>query len=134
MLVNAFKDKMSECPPWSLDDLERLGARVDPGRLLEVVAEARIRTLAWIAADWMVRERGSRRWGAVRDRIGAPPPRRLYALAWERSAGGREPSVASRVLTRVVSDSAWRRCWALAAAGAGTVVSWVGSRPGRQGR
>jgi hypothetical protein len=124
MIVNAFKDKMVECPPWSLDDLERLGERVDTDRIVEVVTEARIRALAWIAADWMARQRASRCWREVRDRLGPQPPRRLYTWALARSLAHPHPPLSSRVLARVASDSAWRRAWALAAAGAGAAVSW----------
>ncbi len=40
MLVNAFKDKMAQCPDWSLDDLETLCGRVDLDGLVTRVKRA----------------------------------------------------------------------------------------------
>jgi hypothetical protein len=126
LIVNAFKDKMVQCPAWSLADLEAILSRVDDATLLARIREARVRALAWIAADWMARERGSEPWRVLRDRIGARPPRRLYARAMRRwmTSG----SWVSRGLSRIGSDSPARRAWALAAGGAGTAISLLARR------
>ena len=128
LVVNAFKDKLVECPPWSLDDLDSILAHVDTETLLARVAEARARTLTWITADWLARERGSERWRALRERLGPRPPRRLYAWAMRRWMTASPESFRVRWLARAASDSAARRAWALAAGGAGTAVSWLGRR------
>jgi len=128
LLVNAYKDKMVECPRWSLDDLEAIAARLDPDTLLARLAEGRVRTLAWIAADWMARERGSERWRALRERIGPHAPRRLYAWVVRRSLRRAEASVVLRALSRIASDSPVQRAWALAAGGAGSAIFWGGKR------
>lgn len=127
MLINAYKDKMVRCPSWSLDDLDAIVAHLDPETFLVRIAEARVRTLAWIAADWMARERASDRWRGLRERMGARAPRRLYAWAVRRSLQQAPTSVTLRALTRMASDSALQRVWALAAGGAGSAISWVGS-------
>ncbi len=101
LVVNAFKDKMTECPRWSLDDLETIGGRVDPALFLARVAEARARALTWLAADWMARERQSVTWRGLRDRMGARPPRRLYALAMRRAMARTAPLARS---PRAVAD------------------------------
>lgn len=126
LLVNAYKDKMVRCPRWSLDDLDAIAARLDPDSFLARIAEGRVRTLAWIVADWMARERPSERWRALRDRIGPQAPRRLYAWVVGRSLRRAPASVPLRALTRLASDSPLQRAWALAAGGAGSAISWVG--------
>jgi hypothetical protein len=131
LLVNAFKDKMVHCPSWSLDDLDAIASRVDPETLLARLREARVRAIAWIAADWMANERQSKSWRQLRDRIGTRPPRRLYTCAmqrWMTSA-----SFMARGLSRIGSDSTPQQVWALTAGGAGTALSWLAQRFPRSG-
>ncbi len=127
MIINAFKDKMIECPAWSLGDLDAIVARVDVSALCARIGEARARTIAWIAADWMARERRSESCRRLRDRLGARPPRRLYGWAMRRWMPSRG-SLMSRGLSRVGCDSPAQQVWALAAGGAGTAISWLARR------
>ncbi len=126
MIINAFKDKMIHCPEWSLGDLDTIVSRADSATLVARIDEARVRTIAWIAADWMARERRSEPLRALRERLGTRPPRRLYARAmarWMTSASFLAPA-----LSRVGSDSRRQQVWALAAGGAGTAISWLARR------
>jgi hypothetical protein len=126
LVVNAFKDKLVDAMPWALGDLELIAARIDAGVFVERVRAARLRTIAWIVADWMATERGSERWRELRDRLGARPPRPLYARTL-RALVARGPSgVLTPALARVGSDSLPLRAWALAATGLGLGVSALG--------
>ncbi len=129
LIINAFKDKMIECPAWSLGDLDAIVARVDVSTLCVRIGEARVRAIAWIAADWMARERHSESCRRLRDRIGGRPPRRLYGWAMRRWMT-RRGSPMSRGLSRIGCDSPAQQVWALAAGAAGTAVSyWARRRP-----
>lgn len=130
MVVNAFKDKMVKCPEWSLDDLVRIGARIEPEMFLRRVEEARLRAVTWIVADWMARERGSAPWGMLRERLGTSPPRPEYVRAMIRMIDEAEEnhSLRVRVLARLGSDSRMGQLGALAATCAGTVFSSIAQR------
>jgi hypothetical protein len=125
LVVNAFKDKLLDCPPWSVDDLAAIvgHAHFDRAAFLERIREARSQTLTWIVADWLVRERRCEAWRGIRDAIGSAPLRPRYANAF-RSAVLRGPqSMAARMLARVGSDAPTSRLWALTATVLGTAVS-----------
>ncbi len=129
LVVNAFKDKMVQCPKWSLEDLERIGARIEPEIFLARVDEARLRTVTWIVADWMAREGGSTPWRALRERLGTSPPRPGYSRMMIRAIDEAQEnhSLRVRILARLGSDSRIRQINALAATCAGTVFSSVAS-------
>jgi hypothetical protein len=136
LVVNAFKDKLLDCPPWSVDDLAAIVGHVDFDRalFLERVREARSETLTWIVADWLVRERGCEPWRAIREALGSVPLRPRYANAFQSFALRAPQSMAARLLARVGSDAPASRLWALAATVIGTGVASLRRRAQRAPR
>jgi hypothetical protein len=126
LLVNAFKDKLVDAMPWALDDLERIAALLDPATFEARVRAARISTIAWMVADWMATERASEPWRALRNQLGARPPRPLYARALRARIDGGRSSWLTPALARIGSDSPHRRAWALAATGLGAGIRAIG--------
>jgi hypothetical protein len=125
MLVNAFKDKMAQCPAWSLDDLENLCDRVDLDGLVERVREARIGSLAWIAADWMAQRRAAMVWSELLARLGTRAPRPLYAAIMRRCLARDKVTLGPRVLARLANDSIAQRGLAVASTATGSAVWWI---------
>jgi hypothetical protein len=130
LLVNAFKDKLVDCPAWSRDDLVAIARH--PGFDASVF-RARIRdtgsvTMAWIVADWLAHEHGSEAWRELRDSLGARPPRPVFAAALRRAVSRGGGGIGARLLARLGSDVRHRRWWALAATALGSAASWVGTR------
>jgi hypothetical protein len=130
LVVNAFKDQMVKCPKWSLEDLARIGTRIEPEIFLARVDEARLRAVTWIVADWLARERASTPWRVLRERLGASPPRPGYSGAIIRAidAAQENHSLGVRIMARLGSDSRMCQLAALAATCAGTVFSSVANR------
>jgi hypothetical protein len=130
LVVNAFKDKLFDCPRWSVDDLVAITSHpdFDVDAFLARVREARTHALTWIVADWLARERASARWGAIRDRMRSGPRRPLYAWAFRKLREVAPASIATRVVARLGSDSPVSRAGALLATCAGTGVAWLGAR------
>ena len=126
LVVNAFKDKMVDCPKWSMDDLDTIAKRVDPDMFLARIEEARLTAVTWFVADWLAGERQSASWGSIRDRLGSQSSRRASRLRTLFKA--HRGSFAARVLARIASDSPAQRAWSLAAASAGTAVWWLARR------
>jgi hypothetical protein len=122
LVVNAFKDKMVECPKHSLDDLDTIAGRIDVPTFLERVEAARLRTVTWVAADWMARERRSDAWRDIRDRVGSRAPRALYAATMLKLLSDGHDTLGASALARVGSDSPTQRGYALAATALGTAV------------
>jgi len=125
MLVNAFKDKMAQCPEWSQDDLETLCERVDLDVLARRVAEAGIGSLAWIAADWMAQRRPAPVWREFLARLGTRPQRPLYVAIMRRWMARDTVTLGSRVLARVANDSIAQQSLAVAATAAGSALWWI---------
>jgi hypothetical protein len=125
LVVNAFKDKLVDCPPWSVDDLVRIAthADFDGEEFVQRVREVRALTLTWIVADWLVRERRSSAWRSIRDAIGAAPPRPEYVRAFRRTIERAPQSLHARMLARIGSDAPASRLWAVMATVAGTAVA-----------
>jgi hypothetical protein len=136
LVVNAFKDKLLDCPPWSVDDLAAIVDHVDFDRalFLERVREARSETLTWIVADWLARERGCQSWRGIREALGSAPLRPRYANAFQSVALRAPQSMAARLLARVGSDAPASRLWALAATVIGTAVASLRRRAQRAPR
>jgi hypothetical protein len=130
LVVNAFKDKLVDCPSWSIDDLVTIASHpdFDVDVFLGRVRESRTHGLTWIVADWLARERASQRWRAIRDAMHSGPRRPLYAWALRRMRERGPKSTASRVLARCGSDSPASRTVAVLATCAGTLVRWLGPR------
>jgi hypothetical protein len=114
--VNVFKDKLVTASAHAVADVERIASLpgFDPVRLAAIAAESDVRSLVWIVADWLWRERGIDPWRAVRNAIGARAPRPFYASIFRRllehERGARLPMI---VLARAASDSPVRRLEAL---------------------
>jgi hypothetical protein len=130
LAVNAFKDKLVDCPRWSVDDLVAIASHpeFDVDRFLARVSESETKTVVWIVANWLAGQRRSSVWRAIRDRIGSRPPRRAYAWAFQRLVERGPRSAAARVVARVGSDRLFSRGLALGASGIGSMVSWIGAR------
>jgi hypothetical protein len=133
LVVNAFKDKLLDCPPWSVDDLAAIVTHThfDRGTFLERIREAQSQTLTWIVADWLVRERGCEAWRAIRDALGSAPLRLRYANAFQSAALRAPQSMAARMLARIGSDAPASRLWAMTATVIGTAVASLRPRAER---
>ena len=110
--VNVFKDKFAMAFPWSLEDARRVveAAGFDEDRFVERARRAKVGSIAWIVADWMVRERRSAAWGRIREKLGGDrAPRPMYAWAFRRLGERAPEAIATRVLARVGADDA--RMW-----------------------
>jgi hypothetical protein len=130
LVVNAFKDKLVDCPAWSRDDLVAIARhpRFDAASFLGRVRQAGIVTVTWVVADWLAREHGSEAWGELRDALGARAPRPLFAAAMKRAVTSGGGGLRARVLARTGSDLAYRRWVALAATAMGSAAAWAGAR------
>jgi hypothetical protein len=107
MSVNVFKDKFSLAAPWALEDARRIveAEGFDAARFVDRARRAKIASVAWIVADWMVRERGSGAWEDVRRRLGGrQAPRPLYASAFRALQDRAPEAMATRVLARLGAD------------------------------
>ena len=112
--------------PWALDDLETIVERLDVETFVRRVEDADMRTMTWIVADWMARERSSEAWATVRQRLGQRPPRPLYARALRELIERHPSSALTPALARVASDSRLRRGWALLASALGVGIEALG--------
>lgn len=127
MVVNVFKDQLlSKAQPASLEDLRRVGARLDPGVFAARAEAAGTRTLAWLVAERLGaadREHvldpasgGADRehvldWARLRDALG-PPRRRAYVALVGRVATRPERPLA-RAVARAANDHPTSRLRAL---------------------
>jgi hypothetical protein len=108
MAVNVFKDKLVRANPWAVEDARRIVQvpGFDAARLATLAQRAKVSALAWIVADWMAREGGSRGWRQVREELGGDRgPRRAYT--WVLRALGRRlgpEALLVRVATRLAGD------------------------------
>jgi Uncharacterised nucleotidyltransferase len=106
LCVNMFKDKMRSSP-WALEDVRRIVEvdGFDADRFAERARRAKVASIVWIVADWMVREKGSAAWGRIRDRLGGrTAPRPVYAWAFRRLMERAPKAMVTRVLARVAAD------------------------------
>jgi len=68
-------------------------------RFVERARRAKVGSIAWIVADWMVRERRSAAWGRIREKLGGDrAPRPMYAWAFRRLGERAPEAIATRVL------------------------------------
>ncbi|MBX3190008.1 MAG: nucleotidyltransferase family protein [Labilithrix sp.] len=113
MVVNAFKDKLVNAAPASVEDLHRMAAApgFEPERLAAIAREARSVAITWIVADWLSSE--SETWRDVRNALGARPPRRAYVHLYRWLVDRAPTSLAARVLARAASDDVVERVRAL---------------------
>ncbi len=121
LCLNAFKDKLVRAQPWALRDLERIVAvrGFQPEVLALRAGEARLRTMVWAVADWLVGVRHLALWREVLSALGAPPHpayARLYRSLLESAPDSRTLSL----VARAASDSWWMRGAAVALGIAGT--------------
>jgi hypothetical protein len=123
LVVNAFKDKIVQCPSWSLGDLVRIvqDPGFDEGAFLERVRRLGLETITWIVADWLVRHGDSPGWRTIHGSLRLR--RRAYARAYASLAESAPGGLAMRLLARAGSDSAPRRVYALGAGLAGTLLA-----------
>jgi acetolactate synthase regulatory subunit len=107
LCVNVFKDKLALAAPWALEDVRRI-AEADgfvAGTFVERARAAKIASIAWIVADWMVREKKSVAWARVKAKLGGErAPRPLYAWAFRRLQERAPRSMVTRLLARVGPD------------------------------
>jgi Uncharacterised nucleotidyltransferase len=118
LAVNAFKDKMVKAAPWAMEDLARI-VRMPSFQDEELTTRARaagVVGLTWFVADWLARERADARWRALRDHLGARPPRPLYQRALSAAIGRDPEGLPARVLARVAADDPRHAAAALLAA------------------
>jgi Uncharacterised nucleotidyltransferase len=105
--VNVFKDKLAGAALWALEDVKRIVEvdDFDADRFVDLARRAKVASIVWIVADWMVRERGSETWREIRARLGGErAPRPVYAWAFRRLGERAPTAMATRVLARVGAD------------------------------
>jgi Uncharacterised nucleotidyltransferase len=105
--VNVFKDKLVLALPWAVEDARRMGdvAGFDPDRFVARAREAKVATIAWIVADWLVRERPTAGWAKVKEKLGGDrAPRPLYSWAFRKLRGSAPRSLAMRLVARAGAD------------------------------
>ena len=122
LVVNAFKDKIVECPSWSRSDLVRIVqiAGFDQGSFVERVLHLRLETMTWIVADWLIAHHETPRWREIQGRLRLR--RHTYARAYSELARSAPAGLAMRLVARMGSDSALLRAYALGGAVAGTLL------------
>jgi hypothetical protein len=130
LVVNAFKDKLVECPQWSRDDLQRLVRHplFDRSVFLARVRKARIDTITWIVGDWLARDYGSESWAGLRDALDRETINQPYIRLMTGLFRGCPHSLATRLMARVGSDSMALRVGAVAAALTGAGISSIARR------
>lgn len=130
MVSDVFKDKFSFAKAHSREDLVRLAIQPDfrAERFLARVREARVETMAWIVARWVLERSESDVWEQVRERLERRPLRRNYAAQYDRLSrlgGGTAGGLSARITARLASDAPLRRVLSLAAAAAGIAINLV---------
>jgi hypothetical protein len=107
LAVNVFKDKLTKSSEHAREDVRRIveAKGFDADAFVARARTSKVASIAWIVADWMVRENGSAAWGRIRAKLGGDRgPRPVYARAF-RWLGERAPeAMATRLLARVGSD------------------------------
>ena len=123
LILNVFKDKVVEASAGAVHDLERIAQlpEFDPHRLAKLAASSGVATVAFIVADWLVRDRGASAWSAVLDALG-PPPRRAYAALFRRLMTAPD-SLSLRLLARAGADGRMNQLIAT-----GTMAAWIVER------
>jgi hypothetical protein len=120
LVVNAFKDKIVGAFEWAIRDLERIPTRAafDRERFVERLHEARVTTIGYVVARWLVEARLANEWRPVEEAL-RPFARATYARvvrrAWDRNAD----NLAARILGRAGADSRAMRARAFA-----TMAMW----------
>jgi hypothetical protein len=124
LVVNAFKDKIVFCPPWSLRDTATIveSPGFDAAVFCSRVREAGARTMTAIVAAHFAAS--SPAWRAILARLG-PAPRPLYVAAYQALVRRAPASAPLRVLGRLGSDRTRDRVHAIAAAAVGSARAWT---------
>jgi hypothetical protein len=121
LIVNAFKDKLELARPWAIADLERAARHpsFDVDAIVRRIREARVPTIAWIVADWLVEKSGAKRWASLRAALEDardPSYVRLFHAAM-RTPGGLTARVVARASAERKRDRvravALATCWEL---------------------
>jgi hypothetical protein len=119
LIVNLFKDRFLDVPPWKLGDLVRLvrAPGFDPATFHERVREAECTTVAHVVANVVATLAESREWEEMAARI--VPARRRYAARILSDLGVKQarPALWRRISARACADSRSRALAALGASG-----------------
>lgn len=114
MAIDVFKDKFANAKVKAREDLVRLtdSSSFDGRRLVARATEARLRTMLWIVAGWVLEGGASAVWKQVHAELDAGIRRHAYARRYRELArqpfGSGYPWRAGLV-ARQVSDSSWHR-------------------------
>jgi hypothetical protein len=138
LVMNAYKDHMSQAMAWAIRDLERVvrAPWFERDILFSRAAEAGVRTMLWIVADWMAREMLDDAWAELRAAIGNPPRPHFIAMHQRLQGATGRGELALRVLSRFGSDAPaqWLRAGAkMAGWQAEAWLSQLGDRPYSRG-
>jgi hypothetical protein len=129
LVVNVFKDKLLGAAPWAIEDVRRIVevSEFDTARFAALAWRAKVAGIAWLVADWMVREHGSGGWSAVREKLGGRRgPRPVYAMLFRWLLKRTKPDgLVVRVTARLGADAA--DMW-MGALGRAVAVEWGGLR------
>jgi hypothetical protein len=113
MAIDAFKDKLVQPKPHTREDLVRIAAPAEfsPDRLVARAREARLGTLLWVVADWLLAGGHDARWSLVRGLLETSRLRNGYAARYRRLSADQLEAhpTHSALLARTVSDAGWRR-------------------------
>ena len=123
LVLNVFKDKVVEASAGAVHDLERIArlSEFDAHRLATLAKNSGVATVAFIVAQWLVRDRGASAWIPVLQALG-PPPRNHYAALFRRLMT-RPDSLGLRLLARAASDRKVKQVLAT-----GTMIAWIFER------
>jgi hypothetical protein len=118
LLVNVFKDKLELARPWAIGDLVRIRqhAAFDVRAIAARVREARVPTIAWIVADWLVRSHDAREWTALRDAL--EPDHDASFVRLFHAAARTPDSLFARIIARSSAERRRDRVRAVALAAA----------------
>ena len=104
LVVNVFKDKLELARRWAIRDLT-LAPRhpeFDVEKIVRRLGDARVPTIAWLVANWLVEQEGARAWEPVRrafEHTHDPAYVRLFR-ATSRVPGG----LAARIVARAGAE------------------------------
>lgn len=74
LVVNVFKDKITDAAAWALNDVERIVRQSEfvPETFVSLARASRSQTMAWIVADYFANRRNDAVWRDLRNQLGAP--------------------------------------------------------------
>ncbi len=103
LMINVFKDKITNAPPWARGDLAKVVRKNDfrDAALAQIVAQANATNIAWVVASWLAKE--DQRWRDVLTTLPPPAQPRLAKLLLRQAERG-ERSLTNALIFRMAND------------------------------